>query len=668
LGTGLDGAPGVNLNTNVKERPEERLRRLQLFGGATIAPPDTDTLTSFLPELYNPMLDAKCFNDKYIVPTINKQELYADYKKIFDWGLTNPSGSPLFANSGKVTANRFPGMCLRMSFHDNTIVTGDGAAYVQNNIDQVTGKWTGPEMIMETSGGDASVLTCKHERFHPNNNYDQTAARVLHAFQSKGAFPSGPGIGNGQSLMSKYQFSYADALHNCALAALRYMAEKKDANSPDLKITIDASKLADVMNAIDTMKFGRKDACYITDDQTVLSSDDLSANSRRPLCGPSDELPGLNLDARGVNEWFESRNMPVGVWLSLFGTHTALDNFNDPTVIRNFGVPDKDYFVDFVGCPFHTLRAPVIDPGDGGCDFVPTCKNPANIQLQPWPLVQSDCAASIDRIEKDASDLTDLQAQMHTYTLNPGAWIPDAICALGHLGGNNESCTGPFSVSAPKKSMFGSFYKNDYPIPPSVVKCDFKCPVNSSPSAGVTCVQSWNNCTCNSGWTPQGEGCIQKCDFKCPVNSSPRAGVTCVQSWNNCTCNSGWTPQGEGCIQKCDFKCPVNSSPRAGVTCVQSSNNCTCNSGWTPQGEGCIQQCNFKCPVNSSPRVGVKCMLSFNDCMCSSGWTAQGQGCIQQPTDKYKQCKASGYSDFYCNFFFGSQSNQSSGWWFWRYH
>ena len=472
-----------------------------------VAPVENDTLLTFLTELYNPMLDAKCFNDKYNVPTVNKQDLYADYKKIFEWGLKNPSDSPLYAQSSGVTSNRFPSMCLRMVFHDNAIADEDGADYVVRNIDPVTGKWKGPDMMLPTSGGDASVLTCKPERFHPNNNYDQTASRILHAFQSTESYPKGPGIGNGKSLMSKHGLSYADSLHNCGLAALRFMIETDANDSTKLQFAIPDDQMKGLLNMVDKMTFGRKDACYITDNATLLFSDELGANSRRPLCGPSDILPGVTLSAKGVSNWFENRGMPVGVWLSLFGTHTALDNFSDPTNIRNFGLPQKDYFKDYVGCPFHKLRAPVVDPEDGGCDWTPTCQNPSNTALTPWKMVQSDCATSIGIIRNsgDAS-LKNLQTQMKIYIDSPGKWIPDIVCALGHLGGNNEKCAGPNSVTPGQESKFGSCWRNDFPIPPKVV-CDFKCPANSSPVA--KCMVDFSGCQCNKGYVQNkyGNGC-----------------------------------------------------------------------------------------------------------------------------------------------------------------
>ena len=473
---GLDGSG--DLNTRVRETPQQRDRRL-FFSGLlntfltfgttveveeTVFPPDEGTEEIFIDELYSPMLDAKCFNDKYDIPSLNKHELYRDYKRIFDWGLENPIESPLFAESTGVTSNRFPSMCLRMAFHDNTINGQDGAEYVASKINHA-GEWTGPHLMMETSGGDASVLTCKPERFHPNNNYDQTASRILHAFQSKEDYPKGPGIGgSGDSLMSKYKMSYADALHNCAIAAIKYMTESAD-STVSLEFGISNSELDSISNLPYQFSFGRKDACYVTSKMEVLyTGDGLGANSRRPLCGPSDILPGVTLQAKGVLDWFDSRELPVGVWLSLFGTHTALDNFSSEKNIRYFGLPDNDYFEDYVGCPFHQLHPPVVDPEDTGCDWTPACKDPYNTNQAPWFLVQSDCATSIDLIQA-ANDpaLDTLENQMQVYINTPGSWLLDIVCALSHLGGNDSDCVGPYGITSPQKSMFGSFWKNDYP-------------------------------------------------------------------------------------------------------------------------------------------------------------------------------------------------------------
>ena len=461
-----------------------------------IAPPHQDTMETFLDELYSPMLDAKCFNDRYDVPSPDKLELYKDYKKIFEWGLLNPPESPLYDFSSEVSNNRFPGMCLRMAFHDNSINGQDHADYVNANIDPATAKWTGPELLMETSGGDASVLVCEPERLHPNQNYDQTASRVLHAFQSTADFPEGPGIGgSGESLMTKYDMSYADALHNCALAAIKFMTEPDGINIDQLELDIKNIEKRRIARVYDKMTFGRKDACYVTDKSPSSFSDDLGANSRRPLCGPTNVLPGVTLDAAGVKNWFDSRGMPVGVWLSLFGTHSALDNFSDPQMIRFFGIPGKDYFEDFVGCPFHKLTAPVTDPEDSGCQWTPVCDDPSNDDEEPWNLVQSDCATSIDLIQESEDEyLEDLELQMQVYIAKPGSWIPDVICALEILGGDHGSCVGPYGISEEKVSFFGSFWRNDYPIPASASPCNYKCP--DSCVAMSTCVMSMEDCNC----------------------------------------------------------------------------------------------------------------------------------------------------------------------------
>lgn len=523
LKNGLNG--DVDLNTKARETPEQKERRLLLSGllrtttkvietttevvdtttdlvfgtDEEVAPADTETLEKFIEELYNPMLDAKCFNDVYDPPSPWKHELYRDYKKIFEWGLANPQESPLFAESSGVSSNRFPSMCLRMVFHDNTINNDlDAAEYVASKISK-TGEWMGPDLLMESSGGDASVLVCKPERYHPNQNYDSTASRILHAFQSWEAYPKGPGIGNGKSLMSKYRMSYADALHNCALAAIQYMTETD--GSVDLSFDISDSELEEVNHLYHQYTFGRKDACYVTDRiDMVFSADGLGANSRRPLCGESDILPGVTLSAKGVLDWFESRGMPVGVWLSLFGTHTALDNFSDPEKIRFFGLPEGDYFKDFVGCPFHKLLPPVTEPEDTGCEWTPICKKSSNTKEEEWFLVQSDCAMGIDIIQ-DSKDpeLELLEEQMLIYIDHPGAWIPDIICALSHLGGDDADCVGPYGITAPQKSKFGSFFKNDYPVPTSLT-CDYKCPHNSQKAEGVVCLQSFDDCVCDSGY------------------------------------------------------------------------------------------------------------------------------------------------------------------------
>ena len=153
---GLGAAEGTDLNTSARETSEQRSRRLQMDG--VVAPPDENTLNNFVEILYEPTSqDTICFNQDYPEQLIHKPELYQDYKKIFDWGLANPSENPIFAQSTGVTSNRFPSMCLRMAFHDNTIVGEDPVEYIARNLDNY-GNWLGDPVMLPTSGGDASVL------------------------------------------------------------------------------------------------------------------------------------------------------------------------------------------------------------------------------------------------------------------------------------------------------------------------------------------------------------------------------------------------------------------------------------------------------------------------------------------------------------------------------
>jgi hypothetical protein len=408
------------------------------------------------------MVDAKCFNDDYHPPSIDKHDLYNDFKKMFDWGLQNPVHGILFAQSQGVSSNRFPAMCWRMAFHDNTIVGESIHDYALRHIDPNTKKWTGPYTVLPTSGLDASVLTCTPERLHPNNNYDQTASRVLHGFQTDKDYPDGPGIkdsdGNPTSLKSKYGLSYADLLHSCAVAATRYMIDATHDATLELEINVTVGQKADLYKVVDTMDFGRKDACYVSEEPHVLA-DPLVENNRHPLCGPSDILPNVGMKADEINRWFEGRGMKEGAWMSMFGTHTTFDNFMDPKHIRNVGIPGKDYFEDFVGCPYHELLARVNDPEVPGCTWTPVCHGQDGTP-QTWRMAQSDCATGIDIISNSSNpDLVQMTNQMQTYIDSPGSWLPDFLCALRHLGGRKENCVGPNAHDTTvSESLFGSCF------------------------------------------------------------------------------------------------------------------------------------------------------------------------------------------------------------------
>lgn len=409
-----------------------------------------------LDPIYDPLDDAKCFTDVYNVPDLDRNSLYADYAKIFRWGLLNPKESPIFSVSenGGVTNNRFAGMCIRMAFHDNTIdpsaTSLSAQAYVQANVNG--GRWIGPSN-MKTSGGDASTLICKAERTHPHNDYDKTASRVLHAFQTHNDYPRGPGIKNahGQtvSLMEKYGISYADALQNCALAAITFLTENRSS----------ASELPTISefpqsNAFNYFMVGRLDACHTK-----------SNGSREALCGNASILPGVTLSAEQINHWFVSRGMPVGTWLSLFGTHTTFDNFGLTETLRNVGVSSQDYFEDYVGCPHLAVKAPVTDPEDDGCNWSPQCYSGMANGRSKWPMAQSDCATGINILEGKANNaaIARLRDQMNVYIHDVGSWVPDCVCGLMHFGGGDAiDCVGPNAViQHPSNSLFGSTFSDD---------------------------------------------------------------------------------------------------------------------------------------------------------------------------------------------------------------
>jgi hypothetical protein len=210
---------------------------------------------------YSPTTDAYCFNEQYPVPTLTSPEqhgLYLDYKNAFDLIHEIPSSSELSEDG--VTVNRITSMFLRMCFHDNSIdaTQQDFRQYVSAAIDPVTGQWIAESRYMKTSGADASNLICPEERFHPNNNYDQTASRVLRTIQKE--------------LKHKYpQISYADLLHNGCNAATIYLTD----HNPETSLSTNP------------FTFGRKDACHVNKDN----------GKKTPLCGPSELLPRITLTA-----------------------------------------------------------------------------------------------------------------------------------------------------------------------------------------------------------------------------------------------------------------------------------------------------------------------------------------------------------------------------------
>jgi hypothetical protein len=186
-----------------------------------------------------------------------------------------------------VTNDRFAGMMMLMCFHDNAIVTSKPPfpQYVVESLG-TAGGWKGSSRYMETSGSDASVLICPEERYHPNQNYDETASRVLKAFQD----PVYLGVNSNSSMKDKYALSYADLLHNGCIAATIYTSG------------IDPNEVL----TYNPFVYGRRDACHT---RTLSNSETASAYTRFPLCGPTEVLPGVNDPIQTINNWFLNRNM-----------------------------------------------------------------------------------------------------------------------------------------------------------------------------------------------------------------------------------------------------------------------------------------------------------------------------------------------------------------------
>jgi hypothetical protein len=92
----------------------------------------------FIRPLYNPLLDAFCFNEDYPVPQFTTSQMmimYNDYKIIFDKLLILPLPGQGVPENNNVTKERLPGVLLRMRLHDNTIDdTMDFRTYVATRL------------------------------------------------------------------------------------------------------------------------------------------------------------------------------------------------------------------------------------------------------------------------------------------------------------------------------------------------------------------------------------------------------------------------------------------------------------------------------------------------------------------------------------------------------
>jgi Peroxidase len=408
---------------------------------------------------YNPVFDAYCFNEDYPVPSLSSTQqynLYIDYKTAFDQ--INAFTSDVSEENNGVTNNRIPGMFLRMCFHDNAIdaTQPDFQDYVASSIDPHTKKWTAEARYLKTSGADASNLICPEERYHPNNNYDQTASRVLNSIQN--------------SLKSKHkQMSYADLLYNGCNAATIYLTGQNPSTSL----------------AKNPFTFGRKDACHA----------DKKCTKKYPLCGPTELLPSVTLTARQTNQWFTSRGMSECLCMGLMWTHTTMDNMASGCPIKRlpctaggsdvFGFRNRaklffnsgdtlDYFNFFLKRGTHQTLPPT------GADGDPNCVWTVDGRSVPWPMTGIDCTLGLSSVERNGPPL--LATTIKNFGHNPSYNRVDILqCALNVLGGKGgteaAACNAviPAECKSRPRHKFGGFYST---LPPSTtvrVTIDPRC-------------------------------------------------------------------------------------------------------------------------------------------------------------------------------------------------
>jgi Peroxidase len=461
-------AADAQYNTAFRETSEQREQRL-----------NGDVPDDNIEQEFDPLeKHAVCFNEPYKTDfsAINQWKLYEDYVRMFDWGFANNMGSPLQALSSNVTNNRFPGMMLRMCFHDNAIHPDlpDFQDYIDGFIEEDKmgwTRWTGPPTNLATSGGDASVLVCSKERFHPNQNYDQTASRVLYALQTK----SIPGIvdyeGKATNMVDKYKLSYADLLHNGCVAAAIHLRPKMNRNlrGDDAKTAL----------AQTPMHFGRKDACrYKWADTTRVA-----------LCGPTELLPGLAMNTKQLNDWFVNRGMTPCQFMALMWTHTTIDNMGEVygtcpimhlpcTLEDEDGEEDTlDYFTKFLQPGTHEVASieEILDePEHPNCEWTPYVGKCGEGPPEHWPLTAVDCSLSLDvvsrAVKKNPGDgylheLKDVVKNFHTEAYPPEKAL---MCSLRIMGGEGDkddcadildaSCTDIGTERVPSNHMFGSYY------------------------------------------------------------------------------------------------------------------------------------------------------------------------------------------------------------------
>ena len=394
-------------------------------------------------EAYDPVFDAYCFNEDYPVPSFSsiddQNELYLDYKAVFDDAFEDNEDQ----NADGVTQNRIPGMFLRMCFHDNTIdieeTNIDFRKYVANAIDPESNKWTSESRFMITSGADASNLICPEERTHPNNNLDSSATRVLTRIQRTA------------TLKEKHpDMSYADLLHNGCNAATIYLTN----TDPTTALTMNP------------FTFGRKDACHV----------DQRCGKKYALCGPSELLPGQNLNVTAASDWFTLRGMSLCSMMAMMWTHTTVEDMAFLCPIQKiictatqddvedvdaqdlyFKANDQlDYFDFFLNRGTHR-------PGRG-CTWTVDGNN------VPWPMTRIDCTFGLSNVENVTGSSSELANVIKNFVHNSTQYdrYDSLQCALNILAGtgngtldnSGNACAQvlPTECRSQNRHLFGSYF------------------------------------------------------------------------------------------------------------------------------------------------------------------------------------------------------------------
>ena len=456
----VKGDKGTYFNSASTETESEKYARLS----GTIPP-------GAIEQEFSPLRYATCFNEAYETDfdSINQYELYKDYGRIFNWGFRNEMGPPLEGVSeANLPLSRLPGMFLRMCFHDNSINIEQPKFqdYINNYVDydeRGWGRWTGPAEYLATSGADASNLLCTQERFHPNQNLEGTASRVLYSLQSKDIPDIYDYNGKKTNMVEKYGLSYADMLHNGCVAAAIYARPKVDWSGAPKDEMKDLAKFP--------FKFGRKDACRYR----------WKEDHRSALCGPTELLPGLALTTKQTNDWFINRGMNPCQFMALMWTHTMMGPVSEDVsnICPLMKLPCSttsgfklDYFSAYLQPGEHIVSTPeeiLATPDGPNCKWTPSeCAGE-----RPWPMTAVDCSLSLDVAERSVDkhpaddnlrELKDVIKDFHSTAIPPEKVLECSLRMLGGYGNEKDcddvqaTCTKIGTNVVPHSHLFGGYY------------------------------------------------------------------------------------------------------------------------------------------------------------------------------------------------------------------